>query len=284
MPGSKRGLPGAAGSHHGTLQLLVGDEHHHVPGAQAQEGGHEPAGEEGAESYVQTGVAPINGSRCGYGLPHQPSCDGHPGTGEREAARCDASTVPWAAKTPPPPGYHSPLVTGQRPLRPEHSEGAAHGAAVLARGRVHVSGFHDVDGGGDERGAEAGPERRGEVAREVICRERHQLIPGALGLPSSWHRGCTTAGPKPSQAEREVGAKLLETNQDPDTSSVLLASSELTSRTSKSASLSNTGGGGGGLVPHPQPDLQPAPTLSLKIQALRGHEHPLPQGSSSTLG
>lgn len=31
------------GQHCDALQLLVGDEHHHVPGAEPQEGGDEPA-------------------------------------------------------------------------------------------------------------------------------------------------------------------------------------------------------------------------------------------------
>lgn len=43
---SEGSLPGSAGSHEGPLQLLVGDEHHHVPGSQAEKGGHEPRGGE----------------------------------------------------------------------------------------------------------------------------------------------------------------------------------------------------------------------------------------------
>ena len=34
---------GRPGQRRGALQLLVGDEHHHVPGAEPQEGGDEPA-------------------------------------------------------------------------------------------------------------------------------------------------------------------------------------------------------------------------------------------------
>lgn len=40
--GSKGSLPGSAGSHEGPFQLLIGDEHHHVPGTQTEKGGHEP--------------------------------------------------------------------------------------------------------------------------------------------------------------------------------------------------------------------------------------------------
>lgn len=38
----RRGFPGRTGSREGPFQLLIGDEHHHIPGAQAEKGGHEP--------------------------------------------------------------------------------------------------------------------------------------------------------------------------------------------------------------------------------------------------
>lgn len=44
-------------------------------------------------------------------------------------------------------------------------------AVVLAQGRVHVSRLDHINRGGDDGGAEAGPEGRSEVAREVICHE-----------------------------------------------------------------------------------------------------------------
>lgn len=43
--GSEGSLSGSAGGHEGPFQLLIGDEHHHVPGTQAEKGGHEPRGE-----------------------------------------------------------------------------------------------------------------------------------------------------------------------------------------------------------------------------------------------
>lgn len=43
---SEGSLPGSTGSHEGPFQLLVGDEHHHVPGSQTEKGGHEPRGGE----------------------------------------------------------------------------------------------------------------------------------------------------------------------------------------------------------------------------------------------
>jgi hypothetical protein len=40
--GSKGCLPGSVSSHEGPFQLLIGDKHHHIPGSQAEKGGHEP--------------------------------------------------------------------------------------------------------------------------------------------------------------------------------------------------------------------------------------------------
>ena len=63
----------------------------------------------------------------------------------------------------------SPFVEGSGPLLLEHTEGAVASAAVLAQGRVHVSCLDHVDRGGDDGGAEARPEGRSKVAREVVC-------------------------------------------------------------------------------------------------------------------
>lgn len=65
----------------------------------------------------------------------------------------------------------SPLVEGSGPLLPEHGQGTVAGAVVLAQGRVHISRLDHINGGGDDGGAEARPEGRSEVAREVVCRE-----------------------------------------------------------------------------------------------------------------
>lgn len=63
----------------------------------------------------------------------------------------------------------SPFVEGLGSLLLEHGEGAVASAAVLAQGRVHVSRLDHIDRGGDDGGAEARPEGRSKVAREVVC-------------------------------------------------------------------------------------------------------------------
>ena len=68
--GSKGSLPGSAGSHEGPFQLLIGDEHHHVPGTQTEEGGHEPR----REKTQVTGAPPRPAHPSGPRHPIQPSC------------------------------------------------------------------------------------------------------------------------------------------------------------------------------------------------------------------
>lgn len=63
----------------------------------------------------------------------------------------------------------SPFVEGSGTLLLEHGEGTVASAAVLARGRVHVSRLDHVHGRGDDGGAEARPEGGREVAGKVIC-------------------------------------------------------------------------------------------------------------------
>ena len=63
----------------------------------------------------------------------------------------------------------SPFVEGSGTLLVEHGKGTVASAAVLARGRVHISRLDHIDRGGDDSGAEACPKGGSEVAREVIC-------------------------------------------------------------------------------------------------------------------
>lgn len=88
----------------------------------------------------------------------------------------------------------SPFVEGSGTLLLEHGEGTMASAAVLARGRVHISRLDHVDRGGNDGGAEACPKGRSEVTRKVICqggrtgervRTPHAITPEAERL-SSW--------------------------------------------------------------------------------------------------
>lgn len=75
----------------------------------------------------------------------------------------------------------SPLVEGTGSLLLEHGKGTVTCAVVLAQGRVHVSRLDHINRGGDDGGAEASPEGRSEVAREVIC---HEAAGEAVSSPS----------------------------------------------------------------------------------------------------
>lgn len=66
-------------------------------------------------------------------------------------------------------GRSSPFVEGSGPFFGQHGPGAVDGALVLARWGVHVPGLDHVHGRGDDRGDEAGAERRNKVAGQVVC-------------------------------------------------------------------------------------------------------------------
>ena len=65
-------------------------------------------------------------------------------------------------------GGDEAFVEGDGTLAEHHADGAVDGAAVLAARRVHETRLDDVDGRGDDGGAETGADGGGKVARHAV--------------------------------------------------------------------------------------------------------------------
>lgn len=65
-------------------------------------------------------------------------------------------------------GLYLPFVESGGTFLSHHGESTADGTAVLARGGIHEPGFDHVHRRRHYGGAEACPEGRSEVAREII--------------------------------------------------------------------------------------------------------------------